>query len=47
MMVSKSVQKLDTISNVSRMDMERHGEFNEALRKKLSYEWKNIYRSLL
>ena len=47
MMVSKSVQKMDTVSNVSRMDIERVGEFNEALRKKLSYEWKNIYRSLL
>ena len=41
------MQKLDTISNISKMDMERQGEFNEALRKKLSYEWKNIYRSLL
>ena len=49
MMVSKSVQKMDTysVSNVSRMDMERVGEFNEALRKKLSYEWKSIYRGLL
>ena len=41
------MQKLDTVSNISKMDMERQGEFNEALRKKLSYEWKNIYRSLL
>ena len=47
MLASKSMQKLDTVSNISKMDMERQGEFNEALRKKLSYEWKNIYRSLL
>ena len=28
MMISKSVQKLDTTSNVSRVDIERVGEFN-------------------
>ena len=47
MLNSKSLQKIDTVSNISRMDIERQNEFNEALRKKLSYEWKNIYRSLL
>ena len=48
-MASKSLQKIDTfsVSNVSRMDIDRQNEFNEALRKKLSYELKNIYRSLL
>ena len=39
MMGSKSLQKMDTVSvsNVSRMDMDRQNEFNEALKKKLSY----------
>lgn len=47
MMISKSMQKIDTVSNVSKRDIERAEQFNSDLRKKLSYEWKNIYRSLL
>ena len=50
MQISKSVQKMDTMSkmsSISKRDEARMTQFNSDLRLKLSYEWKNIYRSLL
>ena len=44
-----NINKLKSTSSlaVNKMDTERAVQFNSDLKKKISYEWKNVYRSLV